>query len=108
MTGDGSRAVSASDDGTLIVWDLESGEALRRLEGPTSWVRSVAVTADGLRAVSGSTDRTLILWDLKSGELLARFTTDGPLYGCAFGRDGTIVTVGLPHAVHILRLEGLD
>jgi WD40 repeat protein len=33
LTPDGRRAVSASLDKTLRVWDLEQGEALRTLEG---------------------------------------------------------------------------
>ena len=36
VTPDGKRAVSASDDNTLKVWDLETGRALRTLEGPLS------------------------------------------------------------------------
>ena len=47
MTADGKRAVSASWDKTLKVWDLESGRALRTLEGHSSHVHGVAVTADG-------------------------------------------------------------
>ena len=33
VTADGRRAVSASEDNTLKVWDLESGRRLRTLEG---------------------------------------------------------------------------
>ena len=33
MTPDGQRAVSASGDQTLKVWDLESGRELRTLTG---------------------------------------------------------------------------
>ena len=33
MTPDGQRAVSASEDQTLKVWDLESGRELRTLAG---------------------------------------------------------------------------
>ena len=33
VTADGKRAVSASEDNTLKVWDLETGHALRTLEG---------------------------------------------------------------------------
>ena len=33
MTADGKRAVSASWDKTLKVWDLETGRELRTLQG---------------------------------------------------------------------------
>ncbi|MGA8030319.1 MAG: NB-ARC domain-containing protein, partial [Bryobacteraceae bacterium] len=67
LTRDGKRAVSASDDNTLKVWDLESGRELRTLEGHSRSVTGVALTADGKRAVSASSDHTLKVWDLESG-----------------------------------------
>ena len=70
VTSDGRRAVSASGDKTLRIWDLESGESLRTLEGHTGSVNAVAVTSDGRRAVSASYDKTLRIWDLESGESL--------------------------------------
>jgi hypothetical protein len=70
VTGDGKRAVSASDDHTLKVWDLEGGRELRTLKGHADTVWSVAVTADGKRAVSASWDKTLKVWDLESGREL--------------------------------------
>ena len=60
------RALSASDDGTLRLWDLATGES-RVLEGHTGTVSALAVLPDG-RALSGSSDGTLRLWDLESGE----------------------------------------
>src|SRR5262249_52663408 len=56
------RVVSGSDDGTVRVWDLDSGACLRVLEGHGADVSAVAVTPDG-RAVSGSVDRTVRVWD---------------------------------------------
>ncbi len=67
---DGKRAVSASWDKTLRVWDLETGRTLRTLEGHSSSVYGVAVTPDGKRVVSASQDNTLKLWDLESGRAL--------------------------------------
>jgi WD40 repeat protein len=52
VTPDGTRAVSASGDHTLKVWDLETGRALRTLEGHTSSVWCVAIVPNGKRAVS--------------------------------------------------------
>jgi WD40 repeat protein len=52
------------------VWDLETGSALRTLNGHTGFVFDVAVTADGRRAVSASGDKTLKLWGLETGSAL--------------------------------------
>jgi len=41
VTPDGRRAVSASADGTLRLWDLESGQTIRKLEGHTNSVNAV-------------------------------------------------------------------
>jgi WD40 repeat protein len=51
-TPDGRRAVSASEDNTLRVWDLESGKKLALLtaDGP---VASCAVSLDGRTIVAG-------------------------------------------------------
>ena len=70
VTADGRRAVSASEDNTLKVWDLETGQELRTLAGHSDSVNGVAVTADGRRAVSASRDKTLKVWDLETGQEL--------------------------------------
>ncbi len=89
VTGDGRRAVSASYDKTLKVWDLESGEDLRTLEGHRSAVYAVALTEDGRRAVSGSFDDSLKVWDLESGEALRTLEGHrGTVHAVALTGDG--------------------
>ena len=100
------RAISASYDTTLKVWDLETGQALRTLEGHTSGVTAVAVYADGRRAISASSDKTLKLWDLETGQALATFSGDSPFHSCDVASDGrTLVAGAASGRVHILRLE---
>ena len=70
VSRDGRRAVSASDDKTLRVWDLETGRELRTLQGHSEPVSGVAVSSDGRRAVSASEDKTLKVWDLETGREL--------------------------------------
>jgi WD40 repeat protein/energy-coupling factor transporter ATP-binding protein EcfA2 len=70
---DGRTALSGSWDKSLILWDLESGKAMRRFEGHQDKVNSVAISPDGLTALSGSDDNSLILWDLESGKAMRRF-----------------------------------
>ncbi|HYR86543.1 MAG TPA: TIR domain-containing protein [Terriglobia bacterium] len=68
VTADGRRAVSASSDRTLKVWDLASGIELLTLTADT---RAVAIMVDGLRAITASDDQALRLWDLQLGRELA-------------------------------------
>src|SRR5271166_3377270 len=107
ITPDGLRAVSASDDHTLRVWDLESGQSVRTLEGHSSSVNGVAITPDGRRAISASWDHTLRVWDLESGKELALLTADSPTASCAVSLDGrTIVAGDAAGNMHILKMEG--
>lgn len=106
MTADGQRAVSASWDHTLKVWDLISGQELRTLAGHTHWVMGVALSEDGRRAVSASHDRTLKVWELKTGEALATFTCDAAANCCAFSDALKLIVAGDEGGhVHFLRLE---
>ena len=51
VTPDGRQAVSASEDLTLKVWDLESGAELRTFVGHGDMVYAVAVTPNGRQVV---------------------------------------------------------
>jgi hypothetical protein len=89
VTADGRRAVSASLDKTLKVWDLDSGQELRTLAGHSASVSGVAVTADGRRAVSASWDNTLKVWDPDSGQELRTLAGhSGSVSGVAVTADG--------------------
>ena len=64
------RIVSGSIDGTLRVWDLNTGECLWELEGHSNYVTSVTALPDG-HIRSGSDDCTFRVWDVNSGKCLA-------------------------------------
>jgi WD40 repeat protein len=65
MPPSGKMAVSASDDHTLKLWDLENGAELATLRGHSAPVNAVAVTPDGKLAVSSSYDKSVKVWDLE-------------------------------------------
>ncbi len=67
---DSTLLVSAADDCTAVVWDLERGRG-RRLLGHTDEVWRVTFNADGSRLASVSRDHTIRLWDPRSGRPLA-------------------------------------
>jgi WD40 repeat protein len=104
VTPDGRRAVSASDDWTLKVWDLESGREVKTLQGHSDRVFGVAVTTDGRRAVSASDDKTLKVWDLESGTEVAAFTCDAAAECCACVGDSRLVAGDALGRLHWLEL----
>ncbi len=71
VSPDGTWAASGSDDKTVKIWNLESGECRATLKGHTGNVHSVAITPDGKRILSGSSDHSVRVWDASSGRQLA-------------------------------------
>jgi len=63
---DSNRLVSASDDKSIIVWDIKQGQRIVKLLGHSDKVRSVTVSPNGQYIASGSRDRTIRLWDGKT------------------------------------------
>jgi WD40 repeat protein len=103
---DGRRALSASEDRTLRLWDLETGAELRRFEGHERVVTCVTVLADGWRALSGSKDKTLRLWDLETGAELARLTFDAMIPGALawWPERGPVVVGDARGHLHVVEL----
>lgn len=66
-------ALTASFDGTLVLWDIRTGELVARLAGHNGPVNVVEFAADGNSAVSGAEDGELIQWDLQTAQPLRRF-----------------------------------
>ena len=66
-TADGSHAISASDDESICVWDLENGTRLRVLSGHEQSVSALSISPDEELVASGSEDGTVRLWRLSDG-----------------------------------------
>jgi len=62
LSRDGHRAVVATADKGVIVWDTATGNALYRLEDIRGAVNAVAFTPDGTKLVAVSSDGGLYFW----------------------------------------------
>ncbi|HCY83807.1 MAG TPA: hypothetical protein DHV36_01590, partial [Desulfobacteraceae bacterium] len=103
VSGDGRYCVSASEDGTAAIWDLN---ALRRgqssicrpvntLSGHKDRVSACAISPDGTLAATGSADGSLKIWKIATG--------DFPLH--LEGHGGMIAGVTfLPCGTHVASL----
>ncbi|KAF7637313.1 hypothetical protein Mgra_00003281 [Meloidogyne graminicola] len=66
----GDRLVTGSDDCTLRVWFVGTGECTQVLTGHTGGVWALQLSEDGKIAISGSTDRTVRVWNIETGVLM--------------------------------------
>ncbi len=64
VTPDGHLLISASDDNSLKVWDLVTGEEIFILIGHTKAINAIAITSDSKYIISASNDKTLKVFKL--------------------------------------------
>jgi serine/threonine protein kinase len=83
---DGQTLASGSEDKTIKLWNLPTGELQRTLKGHgTVW--SVAFSLDGQILASGSNDNT-IKWNLPTGVQLTISGHTGTIWSVALNPDG--------------------
>ncbi|KIK40983.1 hypothetical protein CY34DRAFT_27776, partial [Suillus luteus UH-Slu-Lm8-n1] len=73
----GGRIVTCSDDGSLRLWDLESGTQIGddwQDKGTLGIVFSIALSPNGKTIASGSVDGIVRLWDVEKGKVIAKWT----------------------------------
>ncbi len=100
----GETLVSCSYDCSLIWWNADRGEIIRRVaDAHGRWIRMLAVSPDETRIASVADDMQTKLWDAATGECLATWgdyelkTPHGfpsMLYAVAFSADGKWLATG--------------
>jgi dipeptidyl aminopeptidase/acylaminoacyl peptidase len=66
--------MSKPSSAEIYLWDVQSGEEIRRIRSPQESIHSVAFTPDAQTLVSGGGESSILLWDLtgqvRDGKLL--------------------------------------
>ena len=107
---DSKTLVSGSRDGTIKLWEVETGEEIRSLNGHDGWVYSVGFSPDGKTVVSGSYDSTVKLWEVETGEQIRSLNShDEVVSSVGFSPDGkTLVSGSGDSTIKLWDLEALS
>jgi eukaryotic-like serine/threonine-protein kinase len=86
---DGRRMISCSNDSKVIIWDLQSGQSLRKFKGGLDQDLAIALTPDeSLVAVAGL-DGFLHILELKTGKIVHSLTRNAKhVWDVDFSPDG--------------------
>jgi WD40 repeat protein len=106
---DGRHALSGAgdvfgiaEDNTLRLWDVTTGQEVRRFEGHTDRLWDIDVSADGRFAVSGSADGTVRLWAISTEPVLSGVKG---LNAGLDGGTGTVLADVRPQAVRSVAIS---
>ena len=89
VSPDGQIVATGSQDGSLRLWDINTGKTLSVLRGHQGIVSGMAFSPDGTLLATASWDGDVAVWAISSGILFSRFVGHkDAVIGVAFGSDG--------------------
>lgn len=83
-------------EGTIDLWDVQSGQPLKRLAGHTNWVMNAEFSQDDSVLATLSVDETIRIWSTASGEVTCELSLAGLPRATAMKlrSDGKFLAVG--------------
>jgi WD40 repeat protein/transcriptional regulator with XRE-family HTH domain len=100
---DGKYVLTAGADRTPRLWNIQTGQEIRRYIVHRGAVRTVAISPDGKFVLTGGDEKIARLWDAKTGRQLHVFSDHGSsVTSVAFSPDGKyILTVARSTSMHL-------
>src|SRR5262249_35533678 len=62
---DSKRLAAGTASGTMLLWELATGQEVCQVKGHQGTVSCIAFSADGRRLASGGADTTILTWDAR-------------------------------------------
>ena len=105
ITPDGRHALSASEDQSFKLWDVERGSEVARFAREVLSANRLAITPDARRGLS-SFGGSLRFWDIEKGaEVRPAFEQGQPIRALAISVDGSRAVFASGNTLHVLHIE---
>jgi WD40 repeat protein len=99
-----NKIISASDDKTIKIWDLESGKCLKTLKDHKDWVKCI-LTISNNKFLSGSWDNTVKIWHLNSYKCLKTLKNESGIFSLCLIADNQVACGCLNGLINIWDLN---
>lgn len=107
--GDGKIFVTADEGGTIIIWDLGTRQAIRRIRLPSGMPTSMAIGSNERTIFLGTNLGRLLMIDVTSGEVLqGRQAHQGALTSMMLGPKHVLATAGTDGVVALYNEDTLE
>ncbi|MCF4968573.1 trypsin-like peptidase domain-containing protein [Nostoc sp. CMAA1605] len=96
ISPDGRTLASGSDDKTIKIWNIATGQEIRTLNGHSYAVISVAISPDGRTLASGGAgDKTIKIWNIATGQEIRTLNGHSrSVFSVAISPDGRTLASG--------------
>jgi len=91
FASNGDKMVTATEDGSIQIWDFNNFRIIKRHKAHYSKINSVAMGPIGHLVVSGGSDGLLILWNTFTGRLTALQKESSEIRAVALSPDGKLL-----------------
>jgi WD40 repeat protein len=104
---DGQLVATASDDGSLILWQAQEGDLVQRIDTSIGGITSVDFSPNNLLLAASSWDGIVGLWQVSNGNLLRTFKAqEYAIKDADFSPDGSLLAAASDdHSVLIWRVS---
>ena len=102
---DSQIIASGGEDGTIVLWNVETGERLSDLTGHSKHIHALAFSADSKTLASGGGNE-IYLWNVHTGDLIGTLDAVENVNALAFAPDGKTLASGSWEG--LIQVWGLD
>lgn len=86
---DGRRIAAGDRNGDILIWNINSGEFLKKLSGKIGYIRSLDSSKNGLYLLSGSAEKIIQVWAVEIEMLINTYNQNiDPISKVVFSPDG--------------------